>query len=81
MDSQSLPFGFVEASGLQQQIADGCATNHLVTAKPPTAKRDLRCQDKEAISVRCEIVSYNDGTPYVVIATSPLDSRSWLGDR
>ena len=68
VDSKSLPFIFVETSGLDQQVTDGCATDNPVAAQPATAKRDLRCQDEEAISVRCQMLSYDDGALSAVIA-------------
>jgi hypothetical protein len=41
-----------ETSGLDQQVSDGGPTDDPVAAEPPTAKRDLRRQNEEAISVR-----------------------------
>jgi hypothetical protein len=43
MNRQSLPFIFVETSGLDQQVTNGCAPDDPVAAEPAAAKRDLRC--------------------------------------
>jgi hypothetical protein len=43
MDTQPLSFLFVEASGLNKQVTDGCATDDPVTAKPSITKGDLGC--------------------------------------
>ena len=42
MDSQALPFIFVETSDLDQQVVNGCARNNPVTAEPSPAMRTLR---------------------------------------
>ncbi len=81
MDSQSLSFNFVEPSGLQQQVTDGRATNDSVATKPATSKRDLRCKDKETISVRCKVL-YHDAVTCPALDTAiALGLGSRLGDR
>lgn len=61
MNGQSLPFILVETSCLDQQVTDGCATHDPVAAKPATAKRNLRCQDEEAMNVGCEMLGNDEG--------------------
>lgn len=61
MDRQPLPFLVVEASGLYQQVTDGCASDDPVAAKPAAAQRRLGCQDEEAISVRAKMLD-DDGS-------------------
>jgi hypothetical protein len=80
VDSQPLSFGFVETSGLEQQVTDSRATDDSVTAKPATAKRDLRCQDKEAISVRREMLDYDPGALFAMTEALPLERGYRFGD-
>jgi hypothetical protein len=65
---------FVETSGLDQQVTDGCATDDPVTPEPSTAKGDLRCKDEEAISVRGKLLDY-DGGVLLALISAPFNLK------
>jgi hypothetical protein len=73
MDSQSLLFSFVETSGLEQQVTDGGATDDSVATKPAAAKRDLRCENKETIGVRCKLFYHDFGPRSALVAAIAVD--------
>ncbi|KQN90091.1 hypothetical protein ASE95_15415 [Sphingomonas sp. Leaf231] len=60
MNTESLTFLVRKTSGFDQQVTDGCPTDDPVASQPATAKRDLRCQDEEAISVGCQMLANDE---------------------
>jgi hypothetical protein len=81
MDSQSLSFTFVEPGGLEQLVTEGRTPNDSVATKPATSKRDLRCKDKETISVRCKVLYHDAVTCPALDTVIALGLGSRLGDR